>query len=52
LTKVTEALQYLQDPDIPFIATNTDNLYPVKPGQYAAGMWFGYQTDSKLSNEI
>ncbi|XP_066914479.1 glycerol-3-phosphate phosphatase-like isoform X1 [Clytia hemisphaerica] len=37
LTKVSEALQYLQDPEIPFIVTNTDNRYPVKPGVFAAG---------------
>lgn len=37
MTKASEALQYLQDPEIPFIATNTDITYPVKPGVYSAG---------------
>ena len=38
MTKASEALQYLQDPEIPFIATNTDITYPVKPGVYSAGI--------------
>lgn len=37
LFKISEAMQYLLDPNMPFIATNLDNRFPVKPGCYTPG---------------
>lgn len=37
LNKISQAMQYLQDKSIPFIATNTDNSYPVGNGVFTPG---------------
>jgi len=37
LNKISQAMQYLNDPSIPFVATNADNSYPVGKGVFTPG---------------